>query len=552
MVGGAGGMGGAGGAGGMQCLDDDGDGVDTCSMDCDDSDATSYPGAIEICGDAADNDCNGTPDDTCSGLGTYVSDQLGDDANPGTQAMPVKTIHQGITNAVTIGNGVEVYVDKGTYAEKVVLAEGHSVLGGHDAANGWMRDPLANDSTIVNVDFEGVLADSSITRQTELDGFRVVGLSGNPPFGVGTRCISLDGGTPTITNNRVFGGGANQGASKGIYINAESNDPLGALVAGNQVTVGTSPESAVGIEVAWDGWPTPPVSPGIAEIVANTVSGGAAKYNSGIALWESGPGTLAQDNTILAGTSTAGGDAWGMTVGGEGEVNANRVNVDQVAVGACTGSNWCGGIMCQSCAATFTNNVAFGVKGAKTAGFAVWEAEGVIGEVEVNGNYFDGGGQQTLTNGAFSTAIMVRTSTGVTSVIGRYRNNILIGGSNKARYGVYEDQGNQAGQNARPEALENNDFFFPALFAPTTDTFYSDWDGANRTQITMLSGVNALPNVTVGANINEDPMNGPGFHLTAGSKCIDAGTATGAPAVDFEGEARPQGLAVDIGPDEAM
>jgi hypothetical protein len=38
--------------------------------------------------------------------------------------------------------------------------------------------------------------------------------------------------------------------------------------------------------------------------------------------------------------------------------------------------------------------------------------------------------------------------------------------------------------------------------------------------------------------------------LTAGSAAIDAGTATGAPTEDFEGDARPQGAGVDIGADE--
>ena len=40
------------------------------------------------------------------------------------------------------------------------------------------------------------------------------------------------------------------------------------------------------------------------------------------------------------------------------------------------------------------------------------------------------------------------------------------------------------------------------------------------------------------------------YHLTASSRCVDAGTATGAPATDFEGTARPQGAAYDIGPYE--
>ena len=40
------------------------------------------------------------------------------------------------------------------------------------------------------------------------------------------------------------------------------------------------------------------------------------------------------------------------------------------------------------------------------------------------------------------------------------------------------------------------------------------------------------------------------YHLAAGSAAIDRGTAAGAPAVDFEGQARPSGAGYDIGADE--
>jgi len=40
------------------------------------------------------------------------------------------------------------------------------------------------------------------------------------------------------------------------------------------------------------------------------------------------------------------------------------------------------------------------------------------------------------------------------------------------------------------------------------------------------------------------------FHLSTSSPAIDAGTSQFAPAIDFEGTARPQGNAIDIGADE--
>jgi hypothetical protein len=41
----------------------DGDGVDVCAGDCDDSDPASHVGAVDLCGDGKDQDCNGVIDD---------------------------------------------------------------------------------------------------------------------------------------------------------------------------------------------------------------------------------------------------------------------------------------------------------------------------------------------------------------------------------------------------------------------------------------------------------------------------------------------------------
>ena len=102
---------GAAGSAGMDsgpeilCSDNDNDGTTDCDGDCDDNDATAFPGNAEVCGDLVDNDCDSSVDNGCSGLGTYVSELTGKDGDPnypGTKDKPVKSILQGIKNAQAI------------------------------------------------------------------------------------------------------------------------------------------------------------------------------------------------------------------------------------------------------------------------------------------------------------------------------------------------------------------------------------------------------------------------------------------------------------------
>jgi len=56
----------------------------------------------------------------------------------------------------------------------------------------------------------------------------------------------------------------------------------------------------------------------------------------------------------------------------------------------------------------------------------------------------------------------------------------------------------------------------------------------------------------LGGNISDPVFVFGDIHLSARSPCIDAGTCTGAPTTDFEGDPRPIGAGCDIGADELV
>jgi hypothetical protein len=535
------------------CDDIDGDGSTTCDGDCDDNDATSYPGATEICGDAADNDCANGADDTCGGLGTFVSDVTGDDANPGSQTQPVKTIAKGIANAKTIqasaAGPIDVYVGEGSYEEKVVLTETVSLVGGFSCNAqpcSWTRDPVVYVTTIENQDSEGVLADASITRQTRLDGFDVQGQS-STPVSIGVVGVTLAGGTPTIVNNTITAGdssapGGTPGRSIGLLLYGPSNDVKGARIEANDIHGGGAP-SDTSAGVFFDGGGKPGYN--YAELVSNTITGGAGKNSQAIAAWSSGTGTLIQNNDIQAGS--ASGAAWGITIGGKALIDSNRINADPTHPAKCQQFGFCGGIRSDSASIVVTNNIVFGAEGQQSAAVLLGEFEMPAGAVTLNSNYLDGGG---LANGFLSAALALQHGQccGQVAIVGRVANNVLAGGKGGSRYGVYEVK--VGGKAAHPELLMNNDFFVPNLTA--NDGYYQHVDTASViTKASTLAEVVALALPLVSGNIEGDPQFDSTFHLPTGSPAINAGTLVDLPAKDFEGEARPKGTAGDIGPDEA-
>ena len=110
----------------------------------------------------------------------FVSTDGDDETGDGTVMAPFRTIGHGVEVAVAqgaaTGNVHAVAVSRGTYEERVELANGISVYGQFDADDMWSRDP-ANETIVQNrevVDgrIEGVVADG-ISAPTVLEGFTI-------------------------------------------------------------------------------------------------------------------------------------------------------------------------------------------------------------------------------------------------------------------------------------------------------------------------------------------------------------------------------------------
>ncbi len=239
-------------------------------------------------------------------------------------------------------------------------------------------------------------------------------------------------------------------------------------------------------------------------------------------------------------------------------IDKNRINADATRGSCAQGAlAFCGGgIETGGTQLVITNNVVFGVNALGTSALLITNAEAAAStDIVVNGNYLDGGGTSVATPNSASAAIALRIAGGTNAVVGKIRNNILMGGRNESRYGVFE--AHVLGKTCHPQAFDHNAVFFaPASVAGTDVVYHSDdgsaGSGADLTLAQLQASGTSIANPTPSGNLNQDCGATLDGHLNAGSACANAGTATEAPAKDMDGEARPKGATLDIGADEVQ
>ncbi len=202
--------------------------------DCDDADPAVNPGMFDFPDDGIDNDCANGDVATGSLNVIYVDDAGGDDANPGTALLPMKTINAGVA-AATLGAADGVVVATGIYNEDVVTTV--SLFGGHEAGT-WIRD-LSNHAPVTRV--EPVAADTTILVNGAVGQMAVNGFEVQVPDGTDlARGIAIEASEAVYVGANYVHSGT---GDEVVGIEANESD---AVIVSNKVELGSG-EHATGI-----------------------------------------------------------------------------------------------------------------------------------------------------------------------------------------------------------------------------------------------------------------------------------------------------------------
>lgn len=531
------------GADAVVCSDEDGDGVSTCEGDCDDARATVYPGAPMICGDAVDNGCLGEGEEpACMGIGTFVSANTGARGNPGTMALPVLTVAEGLANATTIGGGVDVYVAEGHYAEDVTMIDAVAVRCGYEPA-GWTRDPTSFITTLQPAHPNGVQFPGGTGPETELEACFVVGPSGL----TSSHAVTLQAGSSGVVRSCVVYAPDNEtGRSVGVAIYPSGSDGAAPVNRGQpsvldnlihmgraRIWSGSLPATAIGV---------------LANRTAVTIRGNRIDLvdmqtvQRAIEVRLPQPGAKIEANVVRpTGSRTEVGGGI-IVIGGSVEITHN-----DLFTGRCAG--WCVGIelLATPTRVSITNNQIFAgeSEGGLSAGI-LFEVEGATpgasSDVLVHSNLVVGGD-----DGSPAVAVGWLNEGPTHFIAGRVQSNILYAGGGDNGFALWE-----VNDRFDPERLEANMLHRPSTGAVGGSGLYLDEGSA---ALNLVSAVNALPEHGTLPSRNDacavlDPRPDGDPHLDPSSTCIDMGTAEEVPPTDWDGDPRPIGRAPDPGVDE--
>jgi hypothetical protein len=347
-----------------------------------------------------------------------------------------------------------------------------------------------------------------------------IGGQGATGQAIGVTLLGCSDATPWIVDNELVSGDAAGAATRAAGVNVvgachpviESNTKIATGDTG-------APTSAFGVYCGPD-----MTAASRCTVIDNKLVEGAATSHPdqavGVAC-DTGACAHVAGNTV---TGQSGGTVVGLSLRGTGAFVERNV-----VTGGC-GSKTTTGVLTDDAFSRIENNVVRG--GLCAVGAMTPEADGLRvhvaaggNEVDVNSNTIDAGGSGPCTGSA--AGIGLTTSPSPKAPRGIFRDNILRAGA----CGVARDDFIETSAGTSPRRFEHNDL------DPTGANTGLYLTGGAQT-LSTLAAVNALPGAA--GNISADPMfvGTNDFHLSAGSACINAGLATGAPRTDFDGKAR--------------
>lgn len=507
-----------------------------------------------------------------AGAGTKtVGVLITNDPNSGTAATPLITRTSVNGGAGTIGTAIHSVrsspVIQGNCGAGQILPNGRCFQGCTSSiairANRFTGQNVqvpADATAILLEDSNGAVVDQNVVcggGTNAVAGVRVIGggkrtvISRNDIVvwgglqNNGVHTPGCDGHAPWIFDNERIAAEGNYPAGTAIAAAVRATGDCHPLIEGNALIVG-GVEGAVletyGVLCGAD-----PAS-GVASrcnVIGNTEIRGS---NSNVPDLSVGVRCEAGACNVIRGNALIWGRA-GIDVAGLQLVGPTSAFVDgNVIMGGC-GATTSIGALAANAAARIQNNVIDAGSCAGVVPSSQWYGVravlgGGVNELDMHSNSILGGGAAGVACTSRGVSLDIDPlSTPPGGGLGVLRNNIIDAGSCSTRHAFEE-----ASASADPRVFENND-----LWPSGATALYRDEAATNlatATAVDNLLDMQVAQTLDVDPQWTRDPANGL-YRLGAASMCRDAGTATGTPGNDFEGEHRPGGAAADIGADEA-
>lgn len=464
------------------------------------------------------------------GVMRYVAAQGGSDTTgDGTAQNPWATVPYALsqTSPGTDGHPAALLVAEGTYAGATVQLKPNVDLYGGFEAQGWTRD-LAAHPTILDGEGRRQVVMINGAVNSRLDGFTVMNGFSTTINGGGVFCnvTSTTLCNNVFLNNKVNSGSSGGGPSGGgVYCEYASPLISHNLFIGNTVSTGNGGGFAGGGGIACVYTASPTICWNIiaGNRVDNGTGGGFALGGGIVSKSQSAP--VIEQNLIVGNASTNnGGFAWG---GGLACMYAaSGVIRNNAVVGNRADSNG-GGIACDYGSSpiltnnTFSQNVNGGV-------CVLHDGDPSLPTLKNNILYGDTGYEISPTGLAVSYCDVQGGYAGANNL------NADPGFTGLAAFGVVtaEAYDAQAGQSVAtvaqgaltPGALAGQVIAIGASYYPVlTNT---------ESTITVWGNIAQAGGLPLAWSL-------PDLHLGGASPCVDAGTNSGAPAADLDGNPRP-------------